>query len=306
MATLTRRSGITVTFGVSELNTILAALRLNGQARAFSNDVAFANTEIGLLIIDVSWNVGLRLAEVYEVRPDDTMPFGLGFFIDEARQTVHQALASSGYIGPLPLTNLADASMVFWGSEGRVYVTSAGAGASLVSSEGLFGGVAGRIRSLQAGAGISVTMQNDVVVLATTAEAPDLTGYVPFSAYTPFKDDVLANAVFRRVLGDMHATLLSPSVQLVDTTTTDLRVSNSFEIVQGAVLTGTIPEVGVTMLTVDPNETRAKSFVASAGSQQTRLTSTGLSGGTHLRFLVGTDESMILSQGSLTLSLIHI
>ena len=176
MATLTRRNGGLVTFSTAELNTILSALRLSGQARAFNNDVAFMSTETGLLLGDTSWNVGLRLAETFDVRQDDTLPFGLAFFADEARYDVHQALAASGYVGSLPLTNLAHAALAFWGSEGRFYVTTAGSGTSLVASEGLFGGLAGRIRSLQAGSGISVALQNDVVVLTATVQAPDLTG----------------------------------------------------------------------------------------------------------------------------------
>ena len=235
-------------FTTAELTTLLGALRLSRQARAFDRDVAFMSTETGLLLGDTSWNVGLRLAETFEVRQDDTLSHGLAFFADEARYDINQALAASGYTGSLPVSNLANAALAFWGSEGRVYVTSAStAGTSLVASEGLFGGLAGRIRSLQAGTGMSVTLQNDAVVLSASAQ-PDLTGYVPYSVYTPFSADVQANAVFRRVLGSMQATLLSPGVQLVDETTTDLRVSNSFEIVQGAVLTGTIPEVGITML----------------------------------------------------------
>ena len=79
MATLTRRNGTAVTFSSAELNTILAALRLSGQARAFDRDVAFMSTETGLLLGDTSWNVGLRLAETFEVRSDDTLPFGIAF-----------------------------------------------------------------------------------------------------------------------------------------------------------------------------------------------------------------------------------
>jgi len=258
------------------------------------------STETGLLLGDTSWNVGLRLAETFEVRSVETLPFGLAFYADEARLDVNQALAASGYVGTLPLSNLTNAALAFWGSEGRVYVTTAGSGTSLVSAEGLFGGLTGRIPSLQAGSGISVSTQNDVVVLTATAQAPDLCGYVPFSTYTPFATDVLENAVFRRGSATTRLTLLSRDVQLVDTTTTDLRVGNSFAVVRGNVQLGETPELGITMLSVEPTETRAKTFVAAMGSQQTRLTSTGLAGGSQLSFVLSSDESMILSQGSLT------
>ena len=98
MATLTRRNGTQVTFSTAELTTILGSLRLSGQARAFDRDVAFMSTETGLLLGDTSWNVGLRLAETFEVRSADTLPFGLAFFADEARYDVQQALATSGYV----------------------------------------------------------------------------------------------------------------------------------------------------------------------------------------------------------------
>ena len=85
-----------MTFSTSELNTILSALRLSGQARAFDRDVAFMSTETGLLLGDTSWNVGLRLAETFEVRQDDTLPFGLAFFVDEALYDVKGTLVVFG------------------------------------------------------------------------------------------------------------------------------------------------------------------------------------------------------------------
>ena len=109
-----------MSFTVPELTTILGALRLGNQARAFRNDVAYMAAEVGLLLVDTSWNVGLRLAEVFEVRPDTTMPFGIAFFNDEAQLTVHQALAASGYTGTLPVTNLANAALASWGADARV------------------------------------------------------------------------------------------------------------------------------------------------------------------------------------------
>ena len=91
---------------------------------------------------------------------------------------------------------------------------------------------------------------------------------------------MLATTVFRRGATDRRLTALSRDVQLVDTTTTGLVVSRSFEVARGSVQTDPdIPMPGIRLLQVEQGKTTAQSFVAALGSQQTSLTPSGLVGG---------------------------
>ena len=69
MATLPLVNGGSLSWSPSRLAEILAALRLANQARATVDDLVFMNAGFGLLVVDPSWNVGLRVSEQFEVRP---------------------------------------------------------------------------------------------------------------------------------------------------------------------------------------------------------------------------------------------
>ena len=67
MATLPLVGGDSKSWSPSRLAEILAAMRLANQARATIDEIVFMNAGFGLLIVDPSWNVGLRLSEQYDL-----------------------------------------------------------------------------------------------------------------------------------------------------------------------------------------------------------------------------------------------
>ena len=107
--------------------------------------------------VDLSWNVGIRLAESYEARPAPSFPFGIGFWDQDAVVNVNAALVASGYSGPVPVLSLAEAHLAYYdiAAEGTYVTTEAPLGTqSLVIDGGTFGMQPARLRPLQAGAGV--------------------------------------------------------------------------------------------------------------------------------------------------------
>ena len=186
MVTLQRRYG-TRTFSTAELTQTLAALRLANQARAYrsTEQLCFLNAGRGLLIADIAVPVNLRLSESFEARPVATNPFGLGFFVAETSSDVNEALQASGYVGAVPLTNLAEAFLAFWdvAAEG-VYISqiSDGTAELLVDFPGVFGAEPARLRRVAAGDGIHVTVENDILRFSTSLDGR----YVLKTIFDPF------------------------------------------------------------------------------------------------------------------------
>jgi len=220
MATLQLAAGNSRSWSATALNGIIANLRLANQARSYSDGIAFMNAGFGLLIVDASWNVGLRLSEQYEARPASTFRFGIGFALDDLLLDVDAALAGAGYSRPMPISSLASAYMTFYDIGGGAYVTTPnGTGVSLVHTSGVFGTEPASIKRLVAGGGITLTQSSDGLIVTAPAPAPpDLSGYVPLTTYNPFANDVTQNAVFRRldaITQSRVLTRLSSLVQLV-------------------------------------------------------------------------------------------
>ena len=174
MATLTRKNGSLLSFSAEELGQALAAMRLVGQARAYraSQEICFLNASQGLVIIDISWMVGLRLSETFEARPAPANPFGIAFWADDLLRDVNAALLASGFIGGIPLTNLAEAHLAYWeiGGEGSYLLSS-----NLVKFVGVFGQEPAILRTLAGGANISLTQTSDIITIAASGLLSDET-----------------------------------------------------------------------------------------------------------------------------------
>ena len=356
MATLPRASGGQQTFSPSALNEILGGLRLAGQSRAWRDDICYMNATYMLLIVDTTWNVGLRFTELFEARPAPTLRFGLGFYADELQLDVDQALLASGYTGPTPVADLGSVFMAVWdggglgayaqavdtvgmslvrhggvfaGSPALIKRISAGAnismlqypelieisanfpgggpyaqsqpgvGVPLVFSEGLFGTTPAVLKRLKAGSNVLFNATDAHVEISLAFSPPDMTNYVTRSEYYPLRDDVLANAVFRRkhVVSDRDVTLLAPRVQLLDAqgVTTTLMVGSALDIIRGGLVGDGGPLVGNTLLTVAFSGTTFPKLSASSSIQTTSMQPDGfLSTGPCSFVLRGSTDATVL------------
>jgi len=251
------------------------------------------NAGFGLLIVDPSWNIGLRLSEQYEARPTPSYRLGLGFALDDLILDVDQALLGSGYSGITPIADLATAYMTFWASGSGAYATDAETnGATLVQSGygGIFAAQPARLKRIRVGSGLTMLSLPEAVEINVnfpSVQPPDLSLYVTWTAYNPFRQDVLDNAVFRRSDARRRLTLLSRDVQLVDQTgETILLVPEIFEILRGSPAAPNEPILANPLLRVTAARTSARAFSAEFLSYYARLLHTGLEASTTLQLQV--------------------
>ena len=94
--------GNLVGFSQYELERILAHLAASGvvgSTRQGASDVWYYAASPYLLLMDLGWNVGRRLSELFQVSLDDTQPFNLRVQSGEAFTDLQGALVASGYGG---------------------------------------------------------------------------------------------------------------------------------------------------------------------------------------------------------------
>jgi len=183
--------------------------------------------------------------------------------------------------------------VAFWASGSGAYATDAETnGATLVQSGygGIFAAQPARLKRIRVGSGLTMLSLPDAVEINVnfpSVQPPDLSLYVTWAAYNPFRQDVLDNAVFRRSDATRRLTLLSRDVQLiVQAGETNLMVPASFEVVRGPPIIPDTSVLGSVMLRVDATGATARAFLSQLASNSTRLTHTGLEAANSLQIQV--------------------
>lgn len=170
---LKRVDGLTVGFSQYELERILSHLAASGvvgSTRQGSADVWYFAASPYLLLLDLGWNVGRRLSELFQVSLDNTQPFNLRFQNGEAFTDLNGALAASGYSGQRVETEeeLEKVYMAIYQSQynGRnKYAQSVGNGESLVFAQGGADGFPALLHSIAGSPNVFVDLMEDGLTL---------------------------------------------------------------------------------------------------------------------------------------------